>query len=172
MSITRFEGPDAGGTRAPAGGVPVSAEERPHDFDVIAFLRSVVASGEPLTDVDVDNIEAALRVSVPTEPGAPDPREEKVRGDFDAAVEDVHRAFCDPQHELVGEWDRDMAEAIRRNGYALVRSRPVPAPEPSAQLIAAARAVVAAVVDDESGMQTFDFALIDDLGDALDDLEA
>jgi hypothetical protein len=51
-------------------------------------------------------------------------------------------------------------------------SRPVPASEPSARLLAAARAVVAAVVDDESGMQTFDFALIDDLGDALDDLEA
>lgn len=39
---------------------------------------------------------------------------------YDEAVQQVHRAFCDPDHELVGEWDREMAEALQRNGYAIV----------------------------------------------------
>ena len=39
--------------------------------------------------------------------------------DFDEAVQMVHRAFCDPKHELVGEWDREMADALRRNGYEI-----------------------------------------------------
>lgn len=44
--------------------------------------------------------------------------------DYDEAVELVHRAFCDPKHELVGDWDREMADALRRNGYVLLhRSR-------------------------------------------------
>jgi hypothetical protein len=40
---------------------------------------------------------------------------------FDDAVEDVHRAFCDPDHELVSDWDRQMAEALHRNGYRIIR---------------------------------------------------
>jgi hypothetical protein len=48
--------------------------------------------------------------------------DEKVRRDFDEAAENVHRAFCEPDHEMVGPWDRDMADALRRNGYALIRS--------------------------------------------------
>lgn len=39
---------------------------------------------------------------------------------WDEAVQRVHRAFCEPDHELVGEWDRSMAAALRRNGYAIV----------------------------------------------------
>lgn len=42
---------------------------------------------------------------------------------FDEAVELVHRAFCYPD-ELVGEWDRSMADALTRGGYAIVRLPP------------------------------------------------
>lgn len=38
---------------------------------------------------------------------------------FDEGVEEVHRAFCDPEHEKVGEWDRSMADALRRRGLAI-----------------------------------------------------
>ena len=42
---------------------------------------------------------------------------------FDEAVENIHRAFCYPD-EQAGDWDRDMAEAMRRRGYVLLhRSR-------------------------------------------------
>lgn len=41
---------------------------------------------------------------------------------YDEAVERVHRAFCDPKHELVGPWDQEMADALKRNGYAIVRA--------------------------------------------------
>lgn len=40
---------------------------------------------------------------------------------WDEAVQMVHRAFCDPEHELVGDWDSEMADALRRNGFALIR---------------------------------------------------
>jgi hypothetical protein len=41
---------------------------------------------------------------------------------FDEAAERVHRAFCDPEHELVSYWDAGMAEALRRNGYEIVKA--------------------------------------------------
>jgi hypothetical protein len=41
---------------------------------------------------------------------------------YDDAVERVHRAFCDPAHELVGPWDEEMANALRRNGYLIVKA--------------------------------------------------
>lgn len=44
--------------------------------------------------------------------------------EFDHAVEDVHRAFCEPDHELVGEWDRSMAEALRRRGLVIAPTPP------------------------------------------------
>ena len=44
--------------------------------------------------------------------------------DYDEGVYLVHRAFCDPEHELVGEWDRSMAEALRRGGYSIVKNDP------------------------------------------------
>lgn len=40
---------------------------------------------------------------------------------YDEGVELVHRAFCDPEHEMVGEWDKSMADALRRRGYVIVR---------------------------------------------------
>lgn len=45
--------------------------------------------------------------------GAPNTR-------FDEAAHEVHRAFCYPDEE-VGEWDRQMADALHRNGYSIVR---------------------------------------------------
>lgn len=50
---------------------------------------------------------------------------------YDEAVERVHRAFCDPDHELIGEWDREMAEALRRNGYRIEREATEGAASPS-----------------------------------------
>jgi hypothetical protein len=47
---------------------------------------------------------------------------------YDEAVERVHRAFCDPEHELVGPWDAEMAAALKRNGYAIVLAASLPAP--------------------------------------------
>ena len=38
---------------------------------------------------------------------------------YDEAAERVHRAFCDPDHELVGYWDQAMADALRTHGYAI-----------------------------------------------------
>ena len=47
-------------------------------------------------------------------------------GTFDEAAERIHRAFCYPEHELVGVWDAEMAAALRRNGYAIVSTNGLP----------------------------------------------
>jgi hypothetical protein len=54
------------------------------------------------------------------QPEAPRPDDEPQT--YDEAAERVHRAFCDPDHELVSYWDQAMADALRRNGYAIVRA--------------------------------------------------
>lgn len=54
---------------------------------------------------------------------------------YDEAAERVHKAFCDPDHEAVSDWDQSMADALRRNGYAIVRATPYPdATERAAQM--------------------------------------
>lgn len=42
--------------------------------------------------------------------------------DWDKAVEDIHRAFCYPEHEKVGVWDKQMVESLRRNGYVIAKA--------------------------------------------------
>ena len=50
----------------------------------------------------------------------PHPEDHTQTGEWESAAEDVHRAFCDPDHELVSDWDREMSESLLRHGYSLV----------------------------------------------------
>jgi hypothetical protein len=70
----------------------------------------------------VENPNSLDRCECPCGHPPDDPRETKVRKDFDDAAEAVHRAFCEPDHEKVSRWDQDMADALRRRGLVITRA--------------------------------------------------
>jgi hypothetical protein len=107
------------------------------------YVESVTpASGEPTHPHDGYSYEGcncqhcfALR---PPASGVPSTEPKSIEPEtYDEAAERVHRAFCDPEHEMVGYWDQAMADALRRNGYAIVRSEARAIP-PALDQIAAA----------------------------------
>jgi hypothetical protein len=79
----------------------------------------LTASGPKKELFLVTDDESGMRIGYAPKIGGPLTSPATPPDEWDTTVENIHRAFCDPEHEKVGDWDREMAAALHRNGYVI-----------------------------------------------------